>query len=235
MSEDEREIDIESEDEDGLSRSGRHGSGGDNQGTDKRAHHNALERKRRDHIKDSFSSLRDAIPTMQGDKSSRAQILKKASDYITFMRRKNQGHQQDIDDLKRQNTHLEKQIRTLERAKSSGNYSSAAEVLNENGLLEDASSLVTPRPHSETEFMAGNYEDGSDTSEGSTSTGNIPSSGVAAAMAPLPVTRVVAGPNGVTGARVIAPGQSLLLTTASGNAPITLAETQPPARKKLKT
>ena len=38
--------------------------------------------------------------------------------------------------------------------------------------------------------MAGNYEDGSDTSEGSTSTGNIPSSGVAAAMAPLPVTRV---------------------------------------------
>ena len=109
--------------------SGRHGSGGGG-GTDKRAHHNALERKRRDHIKDSFSSLRDAIPTMQvsfdsdllkftndqcvlitfqlisflitlyisyffqGDKSSRAQILKKASDYITFMRRKNQSHQQ---------------------------------------------------------------------------------------------------------------------------------------------
>ena len=112
-----------------LLRSGRHGSGGDHPSTDKRAHHNALERKRRDHIKDSFSSLRDAIPTMQvsfdsdllkfpndqcvfnisidifldhsayivffqGDKSSRAQILKKASDYITFMRRKNQSHQQ---------------------------------------------------------------------------------------------------------------------------------------------
>ena len=106
-----------------LLSSGRHGSGGGG-GTDKRAHHNALERKRRDHIKDSFSSLRDAIPTMQvsfdsdllkftitfqlisflitlyisyffqGDKSSRAQILKKASDYITFMRRKNQSHQQ---------------------------------------------------------------------------------------------------------------------------------------------
>ncbi|KAK2120332.1 hypothetical protein P7K49_001718 [Saguinus oedipus] len=28
--------------------------------TDKRAHHNALERKRRDHIKDSFHSLRDS-------------------------------------------------------------------------------------------------------------------------------------------------------------------------------
>ena len=50
---------------------------------DKRAHHNALERKRRDHIKDSFTGLRDAIPTMKGgDKSSRAQILKKASEYI---------------------------------------------------------------------------------------------------------------------------------------------------------
>jgi len=38
---------------------------------DKRAHHNALERKRRDHIKDSFCKLRDAIPSLQGDKLSR--------------------------------------------------------------------------------------------------------------------------------------------------------------------
>lgn len=29
------------------------------------------ERKRRDHIKDSFSKLRDAIPSMTGDKLSR--------------------------------------------------------------------------------------------------------------------------------------------------------------------
>lgn len=35
---------------------------------DKRAHHNALERRRRDHIKDSFYSLRDCIPAMQGEK-----------------------------------------------------------------------------------------------------------------------------------------------------------------------
>ena len=33
--------------------------------SDKRAHHNALERKRRDHIKDSFNGLKDAIPTLQ--------------------------------------------------------------------------------------------------------------------------------------------------------------------------
>lgn len=35
---------------------------------EKRAHHNALERKRRDHIKDSFHSLRDSVPTLQGEK-----------------------------------------------------------------------------------------------------------------------------------------------------------------------
>ena len=76
----------------------------------KRAHHNELERKRRDHIKDSFSGLKDAIPTLQGDKCSRAQILKKASEYIAFMRRKNGSHATDIEDLRRQNAHLENQV-----------------------------------------------------------------------------------------------------------------------------
>ena len=61
---------------------------------DKRAHHNALERKRRDHIKDSFTGLRDAIPTMRGgDKSSRAQILKKASEYIQVLHTQNWKHE----------------------------------------------------------------------------------------------------------------------------------------------
>ena len=91
----------------------------------KRAHHNELERKRRDHIKDSFSGLKDAIPTLQGDKCSRAQILKKASEYIAFMRRKNGSHTNDIEDLRRQNAHLENQIRSMEKAKSTGNFSSA--------------------------------------------------------------------------------------------------------------
>lgn len=77
---------------------------------EKRAHHNALERKRRDHIKDSFSSLREAVPSLQSEKvASRAQILKKAAEYIQNMRRKNASHQQDIDDLKRQNNLLETQ------------------------------------------------------------------------------------------------------------------------------
>jgi hypothetical protein len=36
---------------------------------EKRAHHNALERKRRDHIKDSFTSLRESVPALQGEKA----------------------------------------------------------------------------------------------------------------------------------------------------------------------
>ena len=76
---------------------------------DKPARHNALERKRRDHIKDSFHSLRDSVPSLQGEKASRAQILDKATEYIQYMRRKNHTHQQDIDDLKRQNALLEQQ------------------------------------------------------------------------------------------------------------------------------
>jgi len=35
---------------------------------DRKAHHNALERKRRDHIKESFVSLRDTIPTLRHEK-----------------------------------------------------------------------------------------------------------------------------------------------------------------------
>ncbi|XP_077321080.1 protein max isoform X2 [Lithobates pipiens] len=145
---------------------------------DKRAHHNALERKRRDHIKDSFHSLRDSVPSLQGEKpacgklcpsrrwttsllfsqstdgnglvgkdaeddkkykASRAQILDKATEYIQYMRRKNHTHQQDIDDLKRQNALLEQQVRALEKAKSNSrlqsSYSSSDSSLytNPNG------------------------------------------------------------------------------------------------------
>jgi len=137
MSDDERDIDVESEDEYSNSNSGA---------IDKRAHHNASERKRRDHIKDSFTGLRDAIPTMKGgDKSSRAQILKKASEYIQYKRRKNSSNQSDMDDLKRQNDHLEAQIRALERAKNVGTFGkSVAELLNDEGLLAEGESLPTP-------------------------------------------------------------------------------------------
>ncbi|XP_043273714.1 protein max isoform X1 [Venturia canescens] len=124
MSDDDRDIDIESDEGDDSDSRQRHSNNTQYYSqAEKRAHHNALERKRRDHIKDSFSSLRDTVPALQGEKvASRAQILKKAAEYIQFMRRKNSSHQQDIDDLKRQNSLLESQIRTLEKAKITGNF-----------------------------------------------------------------------------------------------------------------
>ena len=82
-------------------------------GVSKRYHHNELERKRRDHIKDSFSLLRDVIPAVAGEKVtltiscgayviwcchkhmqiSRALILNKASEFIKEMKIKNQQHE----------------------------------------------------------------------------------------------------------------------------------------------
>ncbi|GAB0100479.1 Max [Sergentomyia squamirostris] len=124
MSDDDRDIDIESdEDNDSDTTRPQQRNSVNSQycsQAEKRAHHNALERKRRDHIKDSFTSLRDSVPSLQGEKASRAQILKKAAEYIQFMRRKNYSHHQDIEDLKKQNNILEAQIRQLERARANG-------------------------------------------------------------------------------------------------------------------
>lgn len=150
MSDDEKDIDVESDengDDDPLDMSGliyTDSTDGSDQfpcQAEKRAHHNALERKRRDHIKDSFSCLRDSVPVLHGEKASRAQILKKAADYIGFMRRKNSSHQMDIDDLKRQNQILEGQIRSLEKAKATGNFAavaSEASVINSKGASVSA-------------------------------------------------------------------------------------------------
>lgn len=82
---------------------------------DKRAHHNALERKRRDHIKDSFSTLRDAVPALSGEKASRAQILNKATDYIQYMRKRNAAHQLEMEELKKQNGSLSLQGQSLQQ------------------------------------------------------------------------------------------------------------------------
>jgi len=97
----------------------------------KRAHHNALERKRRDHIKDSFHTLRDAIPNIKGEKvsTSRAQILKAATDYIKTMKTRNTVYQNDIDSIKKQNLEIEIQIKQLEKAKSCGASSSSGNLV----------------------------------------------------------------------------------------------------------
>jgi len=144
MSDDDRDVDIESDDDDaGSCTSANDASRGGSQ-ADKRAHHNALERKRRDHIKDSFCGLRDSVPSLSGEKvrekSSRAQILKKAAEYIQLMRRKNTSNQQDIDDLRKQNKVLEEQIRALDKAKNGGLSFGNASML-EKVKSESVSSL----------------------------------------------------------------------------------------------
>lgn len=101
---DDNNVDFDSDDDD--DNLGRSRSKGDN----KRDHHNALERRRRDLIKDSFCKLRDVVPSLQGEKASRAQILKKAAEYIQTMRKKNQTNQADIDELSRLNKMLEDQM-----------------------------------------------------------------------------------------------------------------------------
>jgi hypothetical protein len=50
---------------------------------EKRAVHNALERKRRDHIKDMFSQLKDSVPNMAGEKIS-TKVLMLSSIQATF-------------------------------------------------------------------------------------------------------------------------------------------------------
>lgn len=112
---------------------------------DRRAHHNALERKRRDHIKDSFSSLRDSVPSLQGEKASRAQILKKAAEYIQFMRKKNTSFQSDIEEIKKQNAMLEEQIRLIERqgSRSVGAISPSSVSSNSGHRLQSSMSLLS--------------------------------------------------------------------------------------------
>ncbi|XP_022218301.1 protein max [Drosophila obscura] len=117
MSDDDRDIDIESDD-DGDSDTGlgssRHTNTANFTQAEKRAHHNALERRRRDHIKESFTNLREAVPTLKGEKASRAQILKRTTECIQTMRKKINDNQKDIDEIKKQNIQLDQQIRAME-------------------------------------------------------------------------------------------------------------------------
>lgn len=166
--EEEKDVDIESDEEDDEDDfyDGDGDSGGATQfltQAEKRAHHNALERKRRDHIKDSFHGLRDAVPTLQGEKVSRAQVLKQASEYIQFMSKKNGAIQQDIEDMKRQNNALEHQIRMLERGRATGS------ALAKSGVSGGKVRASGAGVGTASELADHNYGEVSDNSEGETS------------------------------------------------------------------
>ncbi|CAI4232647.1 unnamed protein product [Auanema sp. JU1783] len=80
---------------------------------DRRAHHNELERRRRDHIKDHFMALKNAIPILEGEKSSRALILKRAIEYIGLMKNKINESENGMAELKRRNELLEAQLNSV--------------------------------------------------------------------------------------------------------------------------
>ena len=85
-------------------------------------------------------SPQECIPTLRGDKTSRAQVLKKTGDYIVHMQvsllilviviililtppqKKINNHTDEIKSLKEQNSALEQQIKALEKAKAQGNF-----------------------------------------------------------------------------------------------------------------
>ncbi|VDN07830.1 unnamed protein product [Thelazia callipaeda] len=75
-----------------------------------RAQHNALERRRRDNIKDMYAALKDTIPGMKNERvsASRASVLKKSIDLITVK-------QAYLEKLLAQNRELELENDALER------------------------------------------------------------------------------------------------------------------------
>jgi len=117
LSDEDQDIDIESDEDDTSSSLGGNQFASE---VDKKAHHNQLERKRRDHIKASFTSLRDVIPQIRREKSSRAQILKSATEYIQNMSKKNSNMLKDIDNMKRSNHILRQQVLAAEKSRPGG-------------------------------------------------------------------------------------------------------------------
>lgn len=109
------ELDDDDESKSNHSNGRRRGGGSSASGTrepkceGKRRHHNVLERKRRDLIKDSFSKLKDSIPTLHQERASRAQILKKAADYIQVTMRRNEAHRLELAKLESENRKLEEE------------------------------------------------------------------------------------------------------------------------------
>jgi len=247
MSEDERDIDVELDDGDlgGMDDEGGSLAGDDGIPENKRALHNAMERKRRDSIKDSFRGLQECIPTLRGDKTSRAQVLKKTGDYIVHMQKKISNHQDEIKELKNQNTQLETQIRTLEKAKATGGFVGGDLLEVESLVTQDDLELDTI--DSQEIVYDDNSSDNSDCQglavlpgvvEG-LSNGRAPArmtvslptaAGVTVSLPPASVAPLASGQT-VT---VVQPGKSLLASTAIRVQPGQSLLLSEPLRKKMK-
>ena len=80
-----------------------------------RAHHNALEQKRRGVIRGCFETLRKSVPTLDsGRKLSRSGILRETAKYIRATKEKMVGYQVDIEEMRLQNQLLSNELERLE-------------------------------------------------------------------------------------------------------------------------
>jgi len=108
------EIDVESAASPGNSSIGGANSDSKRQA---RAQHNALERRRRDNIKDMYTSLKDEIPNFSNDRASRAQILKKTIDQIQDSNAEVEELNQELKQIEETNQKLRAQIQQKQALK----------------------------------------------------------------------------------------------------------------------
>jgi len=82
-----------------------------------RAQHNALERRRRDNIKDMYTSLKDEISNFSNsERASRAHILKKTIEQIEGQKAEVQDLDEEVNQLRKQNAKLLAEIQERETA-----------------------------------------------------------------------------------------------------------------------
>ena len=82
----------------------------------RRAHHNALEQKRRGVIRGCFENLRKSVPPLdsEGTKLSRSGILRETARYIKTTRERMAEYQADLDELRLQNQRLSNELECLD-------------------------------------------------------------------------------------------------------------------------
>ena len=94
--------------------SSRSGSDSDEGGEGRRAQHNVLERKRRNDLKSSFQRLRDNVPDLNAqDRAPKVTILKRATDYISLLRKRGNTLVAELERQKRTREALQKRFRQL--------------------------------------------------------------------------------------------------------------------------
>ncbi|KHJ75909.1 Helix-loop-helix DNA-binding domain protein [Oesophagostomum dentatum] len=97
-----------------------------------RAQHNALERRRRDNIKDMYTSLKDVVPDMQNERASRAVILRRAIEVIEEKQQQRADLKADCDRIRNEMAELEREIARLRENLAKSNESNCGSISGES-------------------------------------------------------------------------------------------------------